>query len=290
MSKKQEIIEVPEQIAPDSPLALLQRAIDNNTPVETIEKLMDLHDRWKTQKAKEAYDQAMAAFQADCPTIEKKKAGGKTKGGYVAYYYAPLESIVEQVKGLLQTHGFSYSFDTVTDQEKGMVTATCVAKHIQGHSEHSSFEVPLGTKTEIMSATQQTAAAITYAKRYAFCNAFGILTGDEDTDASKASVEPQIETEMPQGIGAIASNGFPIKENPVTKGLSPREQCIMAADSVIKDPQNSERVERMIEKVQTSEKLTTEDKDMLIPQLKTTLETMEDGSWISPKKKGVATI
>ena len=38
-------------------------------------------------------------------------------------------------------------------------------------------------KTAMMNAPQQTAATMTYAKRYAFCNAFGIMTGDEDTDA-----------------------------------------------------------------------------------------------------------
>ena len=36
-----------------------------------------------------------------------------------------------------------------------------------------------------MSQTQVEAAALTFAKRYAFCNAFGILTGDEDTDAKR---------------------------------------------------------------------------------------------------------
>lgn len=162
--------------------AVIQNAIDKGVPVETMERLMAMRRELKAEAAKTAYDSAMSAFQAECPTIKKTKAGGKTRGGIVAYYYAPLESIVEQVKVLLQKHGFSYGFDTVTTE--GMVKAICIAKHELGHSESTSFEVPLGTKTEIMSATQVTAAAITYAKRYAFCNAFGILTGDEDTDAA----------------------------------------------------------------------------------------------------------
>ena len=33
-----------------------------------------------------------------------------------------------------------------------------------------------------MSDSQVVAAASTFSKRYAFCNAFGILTGDEDND------------------------------------------------------------------------------------------------------------
>jgi hypothetical protein len=44
------------------------------------------------------------------------------------------------------------------------------------------MEVPLGNKTQVMSDTQVVAAAITFAKRYAFLNEFGILTGDEDKE------------------------------------------------------------------------------------------------------------
>ena len=35
-----------------------------------------------------------------------------------------------------------------------------------------------------MSGPQQIGSATTYAKRYSFCNQFGIMTGDEDDDAS----------------------------------------------------------------------------------------------------------
>ena len=124
----------------------------------------------------------MAQFQAQCPTIEKTKEV-KTRGGMVAYKYAPIESIVAQVKRPLQNNGFSYK--TQIDLTPNGVKATVRVTHAAGHSEDTSMEVPLGNKTEIMSLSQVTAAASTFAKRYAFCNAFGILTGDEDTDGAK---------------------------------------------------------------------------------------------------------
>lgn len=37
---------------------------------------------------------------------------------------------------------------------------------------------------------QQSASSLTYAKRYAFTNAFGIVTGDEDNDAATAGPAP----------------------------------------------------------------------------------------------------
>jgi hypothetical protein len=71
---------------------------------------------------------------------------------------------------------------------EGGVKVVCRVTHTAGHSEESPMQVPFGNKTDIMSNTQVTAAAQTFAKRYAFCNAFGILTGDEDNDAP---VSPQ---------------------------------------------------------------------------------------------------
>ena len=136
----------------------------------------------KAELAKEQFDHAMAKFQGECPVIKKDKPGGKTNGGAVAYYYAPLDSIVQQTKDLIQKNGFSYAIQTQTKENN--VKVTCIVKHESGHSESSDVEVPLGTKTQVMSASQVVASALTFAKRYAFCNAFGILTGDDDDDAA----------------------------------------------------------------------------------------------------------
>ena len=160
--------------------SFIQKAIETQVPIDTLERLLTLRERVKSEKAKEEFDAAMAEFQGECPTIAKTKSV-PTGTGKTAYSYAPLESIVEQVKSLLQKHGFSYSTQTET-KDGGVVKSTCIVKHKLGHSESSSMEVPLGNKTNIMSQSQVVAAALTFAKRYAFCNAFGIMTGDEDNE------------------------------------------------------------------------------------------------------------
>lgn len=170
--------------------SFISQAISSNVPIETLERLLAMRTTVKAEQAKEAFDDAMAKFQGECPVIEKTKEGGKTKGGFVAYKYAPLESIVSQVKYDLQANGFSYAIQTETGENK--VKVTCIAKHKLGHSEPTSVEVPLGTKTDIMSAPQVVASALTFAKRYAFCNAFGIMTGDEDTDANTVPKNNQV--------------------------------------------------------------------------------------------------
>lgn len=162
---------------------LIAQAIDSKVPVETMERLLAMRKELKAEWAKEQYDQAMAKFQAECPTIQKTKEV-RTSAGTVAYKYAPLEAIVEQVKQYIQQNGFSYS-TSMELLESGVVVELRVT-HSSGHSESTKMTVPLGNKTNVMSASQVVAAAQTFAKRYAFCNAFGILTGDEDVDASPA--------------------------------------------------------------------------------------------------------
>lgn len=177
--KKNEVVEVGAEVRNEAE-ALISRAIDKNVPVETMERLLAMRRELKAEWAKSQYDQAMALFQQECPIIEKTKAV-KTKAGTVAYRYAPIEAIVEQVKLLLAKHGFSYS--TGMELKPDGVKVAVKVTHRDGHSEVSEMEVPFGTKTDVMSQSQVAAAAQTFAKRYAFCNAFGILTGDEDNDA-----------------------------------------------------------------------------------------------------------
>ena len=169
---------------------LIAQAIEKGVSVETMERLLAMRRELKAEFAKEEFDKSMAEFQSKCPTIKKTKAGGKTNAGIVAYYYAPLESIVEQVKAQLKENGFSYAIQTKTE-DKG-VKVTCTVKHIAGHSESSDIEVPLSEGTRVMSAPQIVASALTFAKRYAFCNAFGILTGDDDDDTQVVPKDTEV--------------------------------------------------------------------------------------------------
>lgn len=169
-----------------SPQNLISQAITQGANIETMSKLMDLQDRWDAKQAKKAFDAAMAAFQAECPIIKKTRPV-KDNSGKVLYYFAPIETIVAQVAPYLKKHGFSYSIKTKTTG--GLLTATCIARHELGHQEESDFEVPSTSGTSIMSGPQKAAAALTFAKRYAFCNTFGIMTGDGDPDATKGATE-----------------------------------------------------------------------------------------------------
>lgn len=177
-TRKAEVAILPQEQSAET---LIAQGIEKGISVDTMERLLAMRRELKAERAKEAFDTAMAKFQSECPTIVKTKEV-KTRAGVVAYRYAPIESIVQQVKNQLQDNGFSYKTDQEMKETGVKVTVRVI--HSGGHSEETSMEVPFGSKTDIMSLSQVTAAATTFAKRHAFLNAFGILTGDEDTDAA----------------------------------------------------------------------------------------------------------
>jgi len=133
---------------------------------------------------KEAFIRAMSSFQAKCPVIVKTRSVANR------YKYASLDDIVKQVSPLLAEFGLSYTVKTSgTDKS---VTATTVVYHVLGHSEESSFSVPIEEEA-YMNDAQKAGSSLAYAKRYSFCNAFGILTGDQDDDGKSmgSGINPQ---------------------------------------------------------------------------------------------------
>lgn len=164
----------------------ISQAIAANVPVETLEKLFALREKVKAEKAKEEYVQALLVFQSECPVIEKTKKVFNKDGQTVRYKFAPLDSIVIQIKAPLSKAKLSYRWET--KQEKGSVTAVCYVTHVLGHTESSDFTVDIDTEA-FMTNPQKSASALTFAKRYSLCNALGISTGDEDTDATDVGKE-----------------------------------------------------------------------------------------------------
>jgi ERF superfamily len=162
---------------------LIAMAVQSQASVENLERLLAMRRELKAEYALAQYNKAMAAFQAACPIIKKSKVV-TTSDGRVGYRYAPLDAIISQVKALVQQHGFSYTID-VEEAANGQLTSLCIVNHVDGHSKVSRYPVVLSDGTRLMSPTQVTAAALTFAKRYAFCDAFGIMTGDDDNDARK---------------------------------------------------------------------------------------------------------
>ena len=180
-------------IASVDPQALLAQAIDKNLPIESMERLLAMRREMKAEWARDQFFTALAGFQSECPTVVKgKKVLNKKKDteteATTRYSYAPLEDIVDQVKPFLEKWGFSWTIKPA--QTDGHVKASCYVHHRDGHEEVTEFEVPLDPDA-YMSDPQKAAAALTFARRYAFINALGVVTKGEDNDAHRSEEEPR---------------------------------------------------------------------------------------------------
>lgn len=168
--------------------SLISMGITQKLTVDVMEKLFLMRQELKKEYAKEQYFKALAKFQSETPAIEKTEP--VMVGGKLRYSYAPLDVIVSKVKDPLMDNGFSYQIKTVQTENK--ITVTCEAHHIEGHTENTSLTMDIG-KSGYMSSNQEIGSALSFGKRYCFCDAFGILTGDGDIDAvSDKIVEGEI--------------------------------------------------------------------------------------------------
>lgn len=167
--------------------ALIARAIDKGVPVETMERLLVMRTQLKQEAARESFIAALADFQATCPAVPRTRTAKiESPRGSYTYHYAALEDIVKAIGASLAQHGLTYSFDVALTDNPPRQVVCCTIRHTDGHSESSTFTIPVDASGR-MNVAQQHASAQTYAKRYALSNALGIVTADDDDDAHSSS-------------------------------------------------------------------------------------------------------
>ena len=195
-----QVVDAPAAVVhqPHTPDSLLAMAIQRGTPMDQLEKLMDLQDRWNKEQAKKEFFRAMKDFQSEIPVITKNKnvyyeSKDRTKPA-TNYNYAELDFIVEAIKPFKHRHGFSneWKYKHFKD-DKGtpMIDVTCVVNHEGGHSESVSMQGPhddSGHKNVI----QQRGSTVTFLQRYTLIAAYGLTIKGADNDGAKAgAAKPQ---------------------------------------------------------------------------------------------------
>jgi hypothetical protein len=182
--------------APSSMLEILNTAVLHNTPVDTIERLVELKLKLDSVEAQKAFSSALAAFQAECPPVKKGSKANITStrtGGTHSYTFAELDDIARTVNPVLAKNGLSYSWDSTVD--KDTLTCVCTLRHSAGHSVTASFKLPTATNSS-MSEQQKIGSALTFAKRQSLSSVLGITTTDDDTDASDVDPTPISEDQV----------------------------------------------------------------------------------------------
>lgn len=167
------------------PTNLIEIALKHNAPIEQLEKLLALQERFEDRQAVKSFLIAKSEFQSRCPVLKKSKKVGftsKKTGSTVSYSFTPLGEIAYQIKDVLKDCGLSYRWETKDDN--GKISITCIVSHIDGHSESNSMSAnkdDTGMKNQI----QQIGSTMTYLQRYTLIGALGISTADSDMDAQQ---------------------------------------------------------------------------------------------------------
>ncbi|CAK0771359.1 hypothetical protein CCP3SC5AM1_720010 [Gammaproteobacteria bacterium] len=183
----------PSNVVSLNPELLIAKAIEANVPVEALERLLAMRAELKKEFAREAYSHALAEFQASIPPIPKSKTAkvqSKIGSSYV-YHYADIADIQRAIAPRMRDCGLSVTFDT--SQNGDILNIVCIVHHTNGHSEQTTFPVPIDRQAR-MNDTQKVGSALTYGRRYALCAALGIVTAEDDDDAQQAPQAPQAPT------------------------------------------------------------------------------------------------
>jgi hypothetical protein len=181
-----------QAIQPVTPMSLLERAVANGAPIETLERLLDLRLKWEANEARKAYFEAMAAFKAEVPQIVKDRTASFTGrgGGAVSYDYASLDNICEKLIPVLSKHGLSHNWRT-SQLETGKIRVTCVISHALGHSQDGSTLEAAPDDSGTKNPIQAIGSTTSYLCKYTFCSTSGVAIKGHDTDANAA---PEMDT------------------------------------------------------------------------------------------------
>jgi hypothetical protein len=180
---------VEKQTAPITPMEMLDRAVSSGASVETLERLMNLQERWEANQARKAFDDAMAAAKAEIPTINKNRMvdfTGKT-GVRTHYRHEDLGEIARTVDPILAKHGLSYRFRTASPVGEP-VTVTCVISHRDGHSEENTLVGPRDESGN-KNAIQSIGSTLSFLQRYTLKAGLG-LAASYDDDGKKSDDDP----------------------------------------------------------------------------------------------------
>lgn len=161
-----------------TPAMLLQIAVERGQPLEYVEKLMQLQERYEANEARRAYNSAFSGFKGEAVVLLKNKR--VTDGPLKGKGYAELHAVVNAVTPALSRHGLSASWK-LTKDEPVWIEVTCTLKHIGGHSESVSMGGPPdggGAKNKIM----ERASTVSYLERYTLKAILGLSEQDDDTD------------------------------------------------------------------------------------------------------------
>lgn len=173
------------------------------------------------------FAEALAAFQAEAPTVAKNKTAN---AGSYSYAYADLADIAHVAYPILAKHGLAFTSAPHGDELVGKLI------HVSGEGDWGSLQIS-GRDMQAIGSS------ITYARRYLFGCLTGIVTDadDDGAAASKPKAKPAARKPQQQEEPAPYMGADRISEKQTRMlaivlkeaGLTDRDECLKHVSGVI---------------------------------------------------------
>lgn len=178
---------IPATVTQITPMELLRVSVERGDDLARLEKLMELERAWKADKAKEAFNLALAEFKKVPVVVTKDRENSQYSKPDKKAMYTSLGNLVNTVNAAMAPYGLSASWEV--DQSAG-IRVTCVLTHTLGHSKSVGLSGPIdssGAKNPL----QQIKSTITYLQAATFQAVTGVVAQDDsvnmDDDANSSS-------------------------------------------------------------------------------------------------------
>ena len=198
-SKTSKLVPIDKAAVDVTPLGILQIAVQQGANVDKLAKLLELHERWQANQARQAYNAAMAKFKQRPPKIIKNK---HVKFDDTEYDHPTLDHVTEAITETLSAVGISHKWKMCQSPE---ISVTCVLTHEMGHSEETTLKASPDTSGS-KNSIQAIGSTVTYLERYTLLAATGMAAAGTDNDGRLADEEqkPKIsEARLQEGLTSI---------------------------------------------------------------------------------------
>lgn len=158
---------MPAEMTPDQ---MAYQLIRSGADFQSVREMVALSKEIAAEKARNAFNEAVAAAKAEIPVIAKNAKGHNDKA------YANFAAYAAAVDPVIATYGLRYRFRT---EQTDRITVTCVLSHKGGHFEENSLSGPADSSGS-KNAIQAIGSTLTYLQRYTLVQALGLAAGDDD--------------------------------------------------------------------------------------------------------------
>jgi len=174
------------QLPADPMVSMIERiAMDPNSDLAKLEKMLDMKERHEAAQAKADFDSAFSQASAGFPEIPLNG-----RNNHNGQRYAELKDIIGKTRPVLARYGLALSFSTEVDDKHVIVTAEL--SHKSGHTKRNSLPLPRDTGSG-RNAVQAVGSSQTYGQRYTAQAILGLSLGEDTEDDGRGAGKPEPE-------------------------------------------------------------------------------------------------